>query len=80
MPFIDFKPPKDHEQCRDPEHNPHSHIVLPPGTHTYQYPSCGKTVTFTVRSHSLSAGSEGYKWGGEPECWQMPEQIGRAGR
>ena len=41
------------EQCKDPEHNPPSMIVLKPGTHTWECPSCGQESTFTVPDFSL---------------------------
>lgn len=45
MPFIKYEQPKI---CTSPEHDPPTMIVLPPGEHTYQCPSCGKITTFTV--------------------------------
>ena len=53
MPFIKHKPPPK-PPCRSPEHNPPAMIVLPPGTHTWQCPCCGETVTFTVIQPLLS--------------------------
>lgn len=51
MPFIKHVKPK--EICRHPEHNPPGMILLPPGSHTWQCPACGKTVTFTVKEVTL---------------------------
>lgn len=41
MPFIDHKESYDIQNCKNPEHNPPTMIVLKPGTHTYQCPKCG---------------------------------------
>lgn len=42
-----FKPqtPEQRRACLSREHNPPSHIVLPPGTHTWVCPSCGQETT-----------------------------------
>ena len=34
--------------CRDPNHEPPSHMVYDPGVYRHTCPSCGATVTFTV--------------------------------
>ena len=41
--IADAKPP-----CLSPEHNPPSHISLPPGTYEHTCPACGETTTFEV--------------------------------
>jgi len=51
MPFVQYEKPM--EQCKSPEHNPPTMIVLPSGTHTYECPACGKRITFTVNEPSL---------------------------
>lgn len=53
MPFTDWKPLPTTDACRDPEHNPPSHIVLPDGVHTYRCPSCGREVTIRVQRPTL---------------------------
>lgn len=44
MPFIKHDPTVI-ERCNNPEHNPPGLIVLEPGIHTYQCPSCGEITT-----------------------------------
>jgi len=46
MPFIEHTPAEI--PCLSPEHNPPTHIVLAPGHHTYECPSCGKITGFEV--------------------------------
>lgn len=46
--FIDYEPYSAEERCMSPEHKPPGMIVLPPGRHTYQCPSCRKVTVFTV--------------------------------
>lgn len=41
MPFVGYKPFDEKSKCMHPEHHPPSMIVLPPGVHTYECPSCG---------------------------------------
>ncbi len=48
MPFIGYE---EEKICTNPEHNPPTMIVLPPGKHTYQCPSCGKITEFTVQGY-----------------------------
>lgn len=48
MPFKKHIPPTKEQRCLSTEHNPPSMMVLPPGTHVYECPSCGKITTFTV--------------------------------
>lgn len=42
--IADYKPP-----CRDPDHDPQMHMVLPPGQYEHICRACGRTVTFTVQ-------------------------------
>ncbi len=37
------------EICRDPEHNPPSMMVYPPGVYEHTCPRCEEKKTFTVR-------------------------------
>ena len=55
MPFVKFDPPTKEERCLSTEHNPPSHIVLQPGTHTYECPACGQKTTFTVQGYSCES-------------------------
>ncbi len=48
MPFIKHDPLKEYKYCTHPEHFPPKLIYLPPGTHVYQCPACGKTQTIIV--------------------------------
>jgi hypothetical protein len=38
------------ETCTDPEHDPPMYMVFSPGVWEHTCPSCGKTVTFTIRN------------------------------
>jgi hypothetical protein len=51
MPFIPNPDPEKNKYkppCTSPEHNPPGMIVLPPGEHVWQCPSCGEITKFTV--------------------------------
>lgn len=52
MPFIPLpdedKDKWDREPCRNPEHNPPSHIYLKPGRYIWECPGCGVQMPFTV--------------------------------
>lgn len=48
MPFVKFTPHEFEKQCRHPNHNPPSMIVLQPGVHTYQCPACKQEQTLTI--------------------------------
>lgn len=37
-----------HMYCRNPEHNPPSMIVLPPGVYEHTCPGCGHVTRFVV--------------------------------
>jgi hypothetical protein len=39
--------------CRNPEHNPPSHMVLEPGLYSHTCPGCGKVQVFTVQENYL---------------------------
>jgi len=59
MPFrkiSDFNPPLP--PCSHPEHNPPSHIVLPPGEWEYECPGCGSKVKISSPSIRWTASSE----------------------
>lgn len=45
--FRKIDDPED-KVCRDPAHNPPSHIVLQPGTYEYTCPSCGNVQVIKV--------------------------------
>lgn len=45
-PFVGFTPLE--RPCMSSEHNPPSMMVLPPGTHTWECPSCGHKTVFVV--------------------------------
>ncbi|MEK6881705.1 MAG: hypothetical protein AABY22_18945 [Nanoarchaeota archaeon] len=63
MPFIKYIPPQ--KFCTSPEHLPPSHIVLEPGTHIYQCPSCFATITFDVLDttmHHIKDTDRFHKW------------------
>jgi hypothetical protein len=47
MPFIKHET-QAQDACRHPEHNPPTGVVLAPGRHTYQCPSCKAETAFTV--------------------------------
>ena len=44
------------QPCRDPEHNPPTHIVLPPGTYENVCSSCGFVTRFQVGAVSICNG------------------------
>ena len=46
MTFIKHTPPM--RFCRDQEHNPPTHMVLPAGSHTWECPTCGQYTTITT--------------------------------
>ena len=48
MPFTKHIPTDQTDHCTSREHDPPSHIVLSPGTHTWKCPACGKETTFYV--------------------------------
>jgi len=54
MPFIKHIPPKKENICISAEHIPPTHIVLPPGEHTYVCPSCGKKTVLNVPLITMS--------------------------
>lgn len=37
------------QACRDPEHDPPTHIVLEPGLYEHECPSCQRTVRFRIQ-------------------------------
>lgn len=40
---------KTDDPCLDPEHNPPTHLYIPPGkTHVHICPTCGTTITVTT--------------------------------
>jgi hypothetical protein len=39
------------EVCRHPEHNPPTHICLPPGKYEHTCPGCKSKVVFVVPQH-----------------------------
>lgn len=51
MPFIDYEAPE--KICRHPEHEPPTHIVLRPGKHVYQCPSCKEQQILNVPEITL---------------------------
>ena len=55
MPFKDRDETKTWKPnpCRSPEHTPPSMMVLPPGSHTWVCPACGKEITFFVNGSFL---------------------------
>ena len=56
MPWIKTKQDEDwYKQmpCKDSQHSPPKMQVLPPGTHTWKCPSCGKTTTITIPHVSM---------------------------
>ncbi len=48
MGFTKHIPPDIKDICTHPEHNPPSHIVLEPGTHYYECPSCQKETILVI--------------------------------
>ena len=56
MPFVDYKADEKDKRCRHPEHDPPGHIVLKPGTYTYQCPACGQKQTFRVTKPVMDVG------------------------
>lgn len=42
-------------RCRDPEHNPPTHIVYEPGIWEHECPRCGRKVRFVVPRIECSA-------------------------
>lgn len=56
MPFkkISEIPGWAQKHCKSPEHNPPSHISLPPGVYDYSCPACGKTVRMNIDGVMLS--------------------------
>jgi len=48
MPFISSELIDSKQICNHPEHTPPTHIVLRPGKHVWQCPSCGKQQVINV--------------------------------
>lgn len=45
----------DHKRCRHPEHQPPSHMVIPPGKgYRHVCPGCGKVTVIIPQQFSLS--------------------------
>ncbi len=42
-------------RCTDPQHNPPTMIVLPPGKHEWECPACHHTQVVIVQGHCLTA-------------------------
>lgn len=57
MPFRPLTPEEQqtwevwNNPCTHPEHNPPSHMVLPPGMHVWVCPGCGREQTIAVPQH-----------------------------
>lgn len=48
MPFIKEEQKNIEDTCQCLEHNPPGFLYQRPGTYTWQCPSCGKTITYTI--------------------------------
>lgn len=58
MPFIAYHPANEKEFCRHPEHHPPASIVLRPGWHTWECPSCKEQTTIQVEPRFCDVGGE----------------------
>ena len=83
MPFLPVpleEQPKP--SCMSPEHNPPSMMVLKPGLHRWQCPSCGHVTNFTVPevtcgittdpAENLTIGASGVDSWGDRWQWSRP--------
>jgi hypothetical protein len=66
MPFVKFEPDEKDQRCRHPEHDPPGHIVLKPGTYTYECPACGQRQTFRVTRPTLDSSRRSWNRHGMP--------------
>lgn len=53
LPLQPSHPGETMRPCRNPSHNPPTHMVLAPGRYRHTCPGCGVATEFSVLGHEL---------------------------